>query len=151
MPRTINFTKYTAREILTALVEGLRNPHYKVNMSTFGFIDQEVNKDNEYSIVCFACAATNAITSLTDFKFNPSNITHREHAFEAKGIKLIGNLNSFEMALDMLRKGHLNGYNVFDFATIINPRNINLPRLGNNYTAEDLLVYESLINDQIED
>jgi hypothetical protein len=151
MSRTIDFTKFTARQILTALVDGLRKPHYNIDMGSYGSIKHELDINNKSNVVCYACAATNAITSLTNFKFKPNNIIRREYAFASKGIKLVNDINKFEIALDMLRKGFLNGYNNYEFATIDNPRNISLPYLKNDYTEKELLVYESLIEDQIPD
>lgn len=134
----IDFTKYTAREILAALVEGLRNPEYKVDMLTYG------QQEND---ICIACAATNAVTKLTNVIYSIDNIARYRH-LEFNTLAR-GQIFNFEMALNNLRAGDLAKYNRYKFAEIVNPRNIDLPYLSNDYTEEQLLVYESLINDQI--
>lgn len=54
-------TQYNPSEIVHAMVRGLENPAFKVDMNTFGRYDPETG-------TCFGCAAANALAQLRGLK-----------------------------------------------------------------------------------
>lgn len=88
----------TAKEIILAMVEGLKNPVTEIDMNTFG-------KKNERG-VCYGCAATNAICKIGNLD---PNIELRGWLpkYSANG----GIIAAFEGAIDSLRTGDVDDYN----------------------------------------
>ena len=130
----------TAKEIIMAMVEGLKNPVIKVKMDTFG----ESTKG-----VCFGCAATNAVCKISGKVFTKENI---DEDFRNQFLKTDGQfLNIFELGIDNLRAGSIRYYN--SYAKEIGMAQIKcngkkLPKLGNDYTPTDLQAYINLANAQ---
>lgn len=138
----------SAKEIIMAMVNGLKNPSTKINMDTFGY-----SKHNWFTHgfglkpICHGCAATNAICQIAGVKFTPDDIAEtwtRSSAINSS----ITFLNLFESAIDELRKGNIFQYNLLasrgKFAKIKNVTEISLPRLENNFSKKQLKVYEEL-------
>lgn len=131
----------SAKEIIMAMVEGLKNPTTKIDMLSFGNVDNNV---------CYGCAATNTICNIM-------NITHKDFIkanpkftmcdlFDERNFVI-----NFERAIDCLRNGMITTYNYFakenNFATIIG-QNHSVPKLTNVYTNDDLEKYIDLANKQ---
>lgn len=97
-------------EIIDAMISGLKDPLVNVNMGTYGEV---VIKEDH--IVCYGCAATNAICkianiSLDDFiRLNP--FCTMEHVYENE--KEQDFIVNFESAINELRCGNLEGYNTY--------------------------------------
>jgi len=133
----------SAKEIIMAMVEGLRNPVVKVNMYTFG--------ESHIDGTCYGCAATNAICKISGLVFTNNSIGSMAYRSRYIGCDF-DFLDCFESAIDSLRCGNLDYYNecadVINIAKILNPNNIYLPVLDNYYTPEQLDIYVQLANDQ---
>jgi len=138
--------KMTAKEIIMAMVEGLRNPTTEINMNTYG---------TSVKGICYGCAATNTICSIANIKHNEllkvfeSNRTQSMNiAFKGENFRFI---NSFESAIDDLRQGDIDGYNDYakylEIATITDIEE-KLPVLRNDYTEKKLEVYVRLAEAQ---
>ncbi len=140
----------SAKEIIMAMVEGLRNPKLTVNMSSFGYYDNGI---------CYGCAATNAVCTISEKTFTRENIND----ITKQAIFLNSDwwfLNQFENAIDFLRKGHINNYNfIANFIGFAKIKPIyrgrwfkrieaELPRLSNDYTEKQLLQYVKLAEAQ---
>jgi hypothetical protein len=123
----------SAKEMIMAMVNGLRKRHVCIDMSTFG------RKSNG---VCFGCAATNALIEI-------SGISAEEavdlSVFSCKSVII----SDFETAIDSLRCGDIYFCNIYlEFPEIVNPENIYLPILMDDYTEDELQQYEKLANSQ---
>lgn len=135
----------SAKEIIMAMVEGLRNPYTKINMDTYGY--------KTYEGVCFGCAATNTVCRIIGYlPALPMQDQVVERGFSSSTISEDqGFIMVFEYAIDELRRGDIFSYNGYaereGFATIknIGPE---LPMLRDNYTEADLLPYIELANSQ---
>lgn len=140
----------TAKEIIMSMVSGLRKRHTEIDMDTFGMIENGV---------CYGCAATNCIIELAqgekdwffpyDTRLTVSNCIPPEDLVAAKVIV------HFEYAINLLRQGEIGYYNtqanLHNLPTIHVPVDFpELPYLNDNYTEEDLLIYEQLANAQPE-
>lgn len=139
MIKEFNFEKkvksMTANEIVAVMVEGLRNPVTRIKMESYG----DIYEDG----FCYGCAATNAICKI-------ANVTTEEftEGFDEETCLSFGDKNSdflsvFESAINQLRQGDIDGYNVWAWmANIAQMKEIEgLPELGNNYTEEQLQEY----------
>lgn len=134
----------SAKEIIMAMVDGLKNPITEIDMSTYG---------NVIYGVCYGCAATNTICNLMnitkeDFiKANPKH-TSKYLFLNEDDKKFVG---YFESAIDCLRTGYIQDYNTYakirNFATIIGEEDC-VPMLSNDYTDDDLQKYIDLANKQ---
>ena len=131
----------SAHDIIMAMVEGLRNPKTKIDMSTFGEIRREV---------CYGCAVTNAILHIIDADENEvkSHVTRRSaYAFSGSF------LSEFESAIDYLRMGYAHYYNSCamqaGFAQITPMPGQKLPYLDDDYTEAQLQEYEKLAKYQL--
>ena len=131
----------TAKEIIMSMVEGLQDPVTEIKMSTFFR-----NRNN----VCYGCAATNAIC-----KIEGLTVAYlKGHKEENTMSRIYGDtdyfMNAFEIAIDKLRIGLIAPYNtiarVNGFAEI--KEAIEVPRLKDNYTQNDLNQYIELANTQ---
>ena len=133
----------SAKEIIMAMVEGLRNPVTKINMGTYGEVDDGV---------CYGCAATNAICkigkiSLDEFlKIDPCNSMQ---GF-TKNLDDRKFIDYFENAINYLRRNYIREYNAYadiiGIAKIVITDGHILPYLDDGYTEEDLQKYVKLAN-----
>lgn len=141
----------TAKEIIMAMVEGLKNPSVKVNMNTFGDSRKVTLFGLTILKVCYGCAATNTICKISGVKLNYESIKNTQNRSKAINSDKIF-LEEFEEAIDCLRKGLLYGYNsiahIYGFAMIKNERDIPLPTLLNKNYKKLLYLYEELANSQ---
>ena len=132
----------TAHDIIMTMVEGLRQPRTKIDMNTFGLIKGGI---------CYGCAATNAILHI----MNANEEEVKDHVLECEEriSSTSSFLDRFEMGIDRLRRGWVDEYNrqamYFDFAQITPMPGLDLLRLGNNYTEEQLQQYEKLAKYQL--
>ena len=131
----------TIKEIVMAMINGLRNPHVEVNMGTYGDV-----KDN----ICFGCAATNTVCEITGKTFTAENIEYYKDRANFIGTN-IRFLILFEEAINDLRTGQMfSSYNrcakQIGIAKVpyINERS--LPRLTTDYSKEELDVWEQWAN-----
>lgn len=131
----------SAHDIIMAMVEGLRNPKTKIDMSTFGEIRGEV---------CYGCAVTNAIMHIIDANENEV----KSHVIRRSAYAFSGSfLSEFESAIDYLRMGYAHYYNSCamqaGFAQITPMPGQKLPELGDYYTKDQLQEYEKLAKYQL--
>jgi len=139
----------TAKEIILAMVDSLTHPPIiNIDMETYG--------ENKRG-VCFGCAATNTICKISGVVFTSENIGNRRSRAKAVNDDIFNDtiddfVYCFERAINGLRQSNLQTYNLFTkhekFAEIVNPLDIELPRLDNNYTNDDLKPYIELANSQ---
>lgn len=132
----------TGKEIIMVFVDSLLNPVIRVDMSTYGSVENGF---------CYGCAATNTVCKIAGKVFNAANITH-EFA-RAEFIKSDSEfLYYFEVAINSLRKGCLFDYNYYagriGISKVRNYAAISLPYLNNDYTQADLQAYIDLANAQ---
>lgn len=144
----------TAKEIIMAMVDALKEPYYKIDMSDFG-CSRTINMKK----TCFGCAATNTISRISGIIFTPETIdwTGRANLIADANIgsgefpnEETRFLDRFESAIDYLRKGNIESYNEIaedkDFATINDDLyiGVHLPILTDKYTHQDLEEYIKL-------
>lgn len=94
----------TAKEIVLAMVDGMINPVMKVNINTFGYVDNDG--------ICYGCSATNMICKIANV--NPSDVLKefKSGEFINHGLSHHGDfLDAFEYALNELRSGSFSSYN----------------------------------------
>lgn len=118
-------------EIIMAMVNALRKPKIKIQMSTFGKVENGI---------CYGCAATNTICEIADVTFTSENIEFPKGRGEAVNGD-IDFVQDFEDAIDDLRLGYIKGYNKYaesvGFAKVLNT-DFSLPQLNSFYTEEQL-------------
>lgn len=97
-------------DIIRAMVKGLENPFYRIDMHSFGrSIPQPGGK-----AICYGCAATNCIYEISKIEFDSSKISF----FQDRAEILFGNsegygynyLRHFEIGIDRLRQMHIIGF-----------------------------------------
>lgn len=88
-----------AKEILMAMVEGLKEPSCRISMGTYG--------DNIDGI-CYGCAATNTTARIAGIDLTPDNINQHKRGKELEDVEFV---NRFEDAIDSLRSGFIGIYN----------------------------------------
>lgn len=126
----------TAKEIILAMVDSLKNPVTKVNMYDFGSYEDGI---------CYGCAATNTICRLGEF--NPKE----ELSIVGPRYRTVF-ISGFEDAIDCLRNGYIKRYNSlaqeYEFATI--KTSTDLPKIDDdNYQDPEVLqAYIDLANAQ---
>ena len=129
----------TMKEIILAMIRGLREPHVKVNMDTFGAHDEGV---------CFGCAATNTICEIAGKTFDAAHIKYlpeRAGFIECSTVFL----DEFENAIDHLRNIRIQGYNDYAIRLKIPQMRslyVRLPILTDYYTQADLDLWEDYAN-----
>jgi hypothetical protein len=90
----------SAKEIIMAMVEGLRNPTTDfVDMSTWGHLNEEN--------VCFGCAATNTVCRIAGKNYEYYN-SYRKLSSIDEDYDFV---NEFERAINLLRQGLVDHYN----------------------------------------
>ena len=127
------------KEIILAMVKGLRKPHIEINMDTFGAEDRGV---------CFGCAATNTICEMAGKTFDSFYIKTRFSRAEFVDCSVLF-LQEFELAIDRLRRVRLDAYNLTVHSLGIAempPTHIILPELDTDYTQDQLDVWEDYAN-----
>src|SRR5690606_32735940 len=87
----------TAHDIIMAMVEGLRNPRTKIDMRTFGKMEEGI---------CYGCAATNAVLHIMEAK--DEEVVG--HILECENETYDDFLFRFERAIDYLRGGDVDNY-----------------------------------------
>jgi hypothetical protein len=139
----------SAHDIIMAMVEGLRSPRTRIDMHSFGYIMR--------GGVCYGCAATNAILHIMEAK----EYEVADHIRDRVPIdylafimcKVDSFLNTFELAIDLLRCGCVAQYNQyaadFGIAQITPMPGQKLPWLYNDYTEDQLQEYEKLAKYQL--
>lgn len=152
----------TAKEIIMAMVEALKDPYYKIDMNTYGQA-REIDSEGDTKLICFGCAATNTISKISGIIFTPDTINWEERVFAVTGKSAQnknytyteeGNfLDKFESAIDRLRSFEIDEYN--KFANLIDIANIeyktsidNIRKLNDYYNQKDLDAYIELANQQ---
>src|SRR5690606_29411818 len=91
----------SAHDIIMSMVDGLRNPRTKIDMSTYGLI---ING------ICYGSAATNAILHIMDAK--EEEVKDHIHTSQSwNNCPLV--VSQFELAIERLRKGYVHLYNRF--------------------------------------
>jgi hypothetical protein len=132
----------SAKEIILAMVNGLKKKHVQINMLYFGRYDFGTK-------TCFGCAATNTICEITGIKFVDAKIgtINSRASVVNSGFDF---LDAFEAAIDSLRRGYITTYNQYaaasGFAEIESSPKV--PTLGNCFTEDDLHQYEILAEAQ---
>lgn len=129
----------SGKEIVMAMVNGLLHGYYTINMGTFG---------NTEDGICFGCAATHCVTEISGVKFDPETIYYRVDRCKVLDIDYAF-LDSFENAIDSLRKGYFHDYN--DWAKSINisllPRPVeSLPFLYTDSWKDNIQAYIDYAN-----
>ncbi len=126
----------TAKEIILAMVNGLRHPKVTVDMKTFG---------DSIGGVCFGCAATCAVLEIAQVKPVPQLMNVGSHS-----VMVNSNYSfvlDFEDAIECLRTNNVKDYNKHarkrGFATIYRPQGFSLPYLDSRY-LDQLAGYERL-------
>ena len=139
-------------------------PIIEIDMNTFGesrtvpnnvFNKTHLFKNTLFQLklptkeICFGCAATNSICRISGKTFNKNNIFSVQTRAEFIGTDK-NFLKTFEEAIDNLRYGRLNSYNMLaDKIGIVNiKKNGYLKPLFNDYKKEDLNCYIKLANSQ---
>lgn len=123
----------SAKEIILALVDGMKNPVMKVNIDTYG----EIGDDG----ICYGCCATNFICKVADV--DPKNVLLYFRDMVGTGLGHHGDfLDMFEYAINNLRQGMFYIYNRmakdYGFAQIKNFKN-EIPYFTNdNYSDPEL-------------
>lgn len=134
----------TAKEIILAMIDSLKNPVTKIEMSTFGYKERGI---------CYGCAATNTICKLGDL--DPHIELGEYDLFQGRGYVMYnkdGFLDNFENAIDFLRQGDIESYNdiadSFQFAKINRAKYYYIPVItDNNYLDKNVLnAYIGLAN-----
>ena len=132
----------SAKEIIMAMVNGLKNPATDVvDMGTFGEV-------NDY--ICYGCAATNTICNIAGVtNLKPIFDCHTYMSFGSRNVTF---LYIFESAINYLRQGDIGGYNNYahDLSiSIITWDGDKLPYLDNESYLENLDAYIALAEAQI--
>ncbi|MCC6818000.1 MAG: hypothetical protein IT245_03805 [Bacteroidia bacterium] len=141
-PQPINFEdkvrSMTGKEIVMSMVNGLLNGYYTVDMGTFG---------NSNGWTCFGCAATHCITEISKVKFNYSNISGCTNKSIAIGCDS-SFLDSFECAINQLRSGNIDGYNLHasNIGIAKLPYDRRLPLLASQSWKKDIQAYIEYAN-----
>lgn len=143
----------SAKEIIMAMVEGLRNPSTKVDMGTFGRAKIVSLLGITLKATCYGCAATNTICNISGKKFTPNNIKgSKDKANFIDGSKEF--VAHFEESIDRLRRGKTQWYNYLakseGFAQIKVKPGLNLPQLNSKDYLENLDPYVELADYQDE-
>ena len=129
----------TGKEIVMAMVNGLLNGYYLVDMYTYG---------RSQGKTCYGCAATHCITEISKIKFDSSNIqgyTNKSKAIECDSEFI----DIFEDAINSLRNGRIRGYNhraiLLGIVTLPDPQN-KLPILESGSWRENIHAYIDYAN-----
>lgn len=142
--KQIEFDKLTPKQVVQAMVDGLRKKHVLVNMHSFGHV-----KDG----VCYGCAATNAVCELFGVKFGPDVIANADRRADVVH-QSFEKLRWFENAIDLLRQGDVYAANQWldclGIDSIQNWNDLELPFLKDDFTEGELQVYQQLADDQVD-
>ncbi len=134
----------SAHDIIMAMVNGLRSPRTKIDMTTFGEIREGI---------CYGCAATNAILNIMNANKKEVEAHSKLRSTQFRSTHDDYTLYDFEYAIDLLRCGLLESYNDYvkdlGIAQITPIPGQELPVLDNDYTEEELQEYEKLAKYQL--
>jgi len=120
--------KMTGKDVVLAMVKGLKEQHVRVDMETFGKIKEGI---------CYGCAATNTICEITNKTLSDDDLSLSDHdQFGYIGMcakeRIFSSdfhcIDEFECAVDQLRLGKIDTYNFY--ITKLDLRNLILPELG---------------------
>lgn len=89
------------KEILLAMIDSIENPVTELDMTTFGF--KKLDK-------CYGCAATNTICKIGNL--NPLEELYPYRYGKNKYSACSSIISNFEKAIDFLRQGAIDMYNV---------------------------------------
>jgi len=141
----------SGKDIVMAMVNGLKAKHVEIDMDTYGD-----TRDN----ICFGCAATNTICEIRGKAWTVEDKLGIKTAAEL----LVGGdvfnltfseeqekyfIDSFEVAMDYLRKGYFGGYNCAAKCcgfSELPPPTFQLPTLTTENYLENLKYYEDYAN-----
>lgn len=138
----------TPKQVIIAMVNGLKHPRTKIDMETFG---------RKEGGVCYGCAATSAICELFDIK-NPGDYIQEQEYASAFGfsntilnkVEYKEDIIYFERAINYLRMAEVSKANMYLSSLGIKPIKYELDKvhclecLGDNYTLEQLEPYIAL-------
>lgn len=136
----------TGKEIVMAMVNGLRKKHVKINMMSYGHKDDGV---------CYGCAATNAICEILgrvpemgEWARGEDYSVIRKRSIDATDVHFVA---LFESSIDDLRSAcfdmYNNGASALGLPKLPEPAfELPLPYLSNDYTEEDLQKWEDYAN-----
>ncbi len=93
-----------ASEIVQAMIDGLKKEWVTIDMFSYGHVNGKV---------CYGCAATNAICQITNHEFTPEEMNEfiakkAEDAYSTSSF-----IRKFEAAINALRKGRIDIYNLY--------------------------------------
>jgi len=131
----------TAKELVMAMVNGLKAEHINVDMDVYG---------DSRNGVCFGCAATNAICEIAGIVFDVDLISHTSYRCRAVGSDFYF-FNALEFMFNDLRMGDVEGFNEYadsiGVARLKEP-SVPLPPLYTENYKELLHYYETFANEQ---
>lgn len=121
-------------EIIMAMVKGLRKRHAKIDMSSYGTVEDGI---------CYGCAATNCILEIDNTLLD----YYKDHL--AVDEETYGFIDKFESSINNLRSGDIDGYNYYMVQyglenEIVTKSYFYLPMLNDDFTEKDLLPYVEL-------
>jgi|SRR5690606_1653433 len=129
----------SAKEIIMAMVNGLKKQHVVVDMITFGRVCDGI---------CYGCAATNTICEISGHAMGSHEIHNTVYRAKFCGGDMWF-VSQFEDAIDCLRRGEIYGYNYLvepiGVATI-KDTDYELPRLTNKNWARNMQAYIDFAN-----
>lgn len=145
----------TPKEFVLSMVNGLRKRHTKIDMTTYGFKVLIIGEEG----VCFGCAATNTLCELGLSPQKLPSIDSRRVGFsvnfdEKNELFIL----EFESIVDKFRKGFQSQHSLIHFNDLwlvgdfthlkfpVTDINEELPPLDDDYTDEDLNIYERFAN-----
>jgi hypothetical protein len=137
--------KMKASQIIMAMVRGLRKPVTEIDMATYGVIRGKK---------CFGCAATNTICQIGGYQTKDlievgcSSINNEYKEIDRSALVNDGDfISDFESAINQLRMGNIDRYNIYGFARIKNPHDRELPHLYDDFRKDELDAYAKLAKD----
>lgn len=134
--------KLSPYQRIMLMVKGLENPKTEISMITYG---------HKIGNICYGCAATNALLTLDFSLIDNITTTNNIGLSRFNVIYKSSVIIIFEVYIDELRSGKIpeNKYNSLYTTPIVNPNNLDLPYLSNEYTQEQLNVYKQLAKDNL--
>lgn len=133
-------------EYILAMVEGLRKPKVRINMRSYGYIDETARGYR----VCFGCAATNTVAHLAGIRWTVNKVQgDMSWLGQAQAVGADADfVRGFESAINALRIGCTRPFSEdleamgLEGLPRVFQKYENLPELRNNYTEHQLREYE---------